>query len=63
MLLTVFGCLKKKHDADSSLSHYKARLVANGRSQRPGIDCDETFSPVVKLATIRTFLTIAVTHK
>ncbi|MCI29040.1 copia protein, partial [Trifolium medium] len=31
----------------------------DGRSQIAGVDCDETFSPVVKSATIRTVLTIA----
>nr|GEV65099.1 ribonuclease H-like domain-containing protein [Tanacetum cinerariifolium] len=51
---------KHKFNADGSLSRYKARLVANGRSQQQGIDCDETFSPVVKPATIRTVLSIAV---
>ncbi|GJW10107.1 ribonuclease H-like domain-containing protein [Tanacetum coccineum] len=33
---------KHKYNADGSLSRYKARLVANGRSQQQGIDCDET---------------------
>ncbi|GJU89057.1 ribonuclease H-like domain-containing protein [Tanacetum coccineum] len=49
---------KHKFRADGSLSRYKAHLVANGRSQQQGIDCDETFSPVVKPATIRTILSL-----
>ena len=49
-------------NADGSLSCYKARVVANSRSERPGVDCDDTFSPVVKPATIRIVLIISVTH-
>ncbi|GKB34193.1 ribonuclease H-like domain-containing protein [Tanacetum coccineum] len=45
---------------DGSISWYKARLVANGRSQQQRIDCDETFSPIVKPATIRTVLSLEV---
>nr|GEW74175.1 ribonuclease H-like domain-containing protein [Tanacetum cinerariifolium] len=51
--------LKHKFHTDGSLSRYKARLVANGRSQQQGIDCDETFSPVVKPTTIRIVLSLA----
>ncbi|GJY02173.1 ribonuclease H-like domain-containing protein [Tanacetum coccineum] len=54
---------KYKYNADGSLSRYKARLVANGRSQQQGIDCDETFSPVVKPATIRTVLGLTVSQQ
>ncbi|GJV20114.1 ribonuclease H-like domain-containing protein [Tanacetum coccineum] len=54
---------KHKYNADGSLNRYKARLVANGRSQQQGIDCDETFSPVVKPATIRTILSLAVSRQ
>ncbi|GJT67432.1 ribonuclease H-like domain-containing protein [Tanacetum coccineum] len=45
---------KHKFHADGTLSGYKARLVANGSNQQHGVDFDETFSPVVKSATIRT---------
>src|ERR1044072_6314935 len=44
---------------DGSFERYKARLVGDGRSQVAGVDCDETFNPVVKPATIRTVLSIA----
>ncbi|GJV57215.1 ribonuclease H-like domain-containing protein [Tanacetum coccineum] len=54
---------RHKFHADGSLSRYKACLVANGRSQQQVIiDCDETFSPVVKPATIHTVLSLAVSR-
>ncbi|GJZ85449.1 ribonuclease H-like domain-containing protein [Tanacetum coccineum] len=53
---------KHKFHADGTLSRYKARLVANGSSQQLGVDFDETFSPVVKPATIRTVLSLAVSR-
>nr|GEY80211.1 ribonuclease H-like domain-containing protein [Tanacetum cinerariifolium] len=50
------------HNVDGSLNRYKARLVVNGSSQLAGIDVDETFSPVVKPATIRTVLSLAISR-
>nr|GEY11245.1 ribonuclease H-like domain-containing protein [Tanacetum cinerariifolium] len=50
------------YNALSTNGTYKARLVANGRSQQQGIDHDETFSPVVKPTTIRTVLSLAISR-
>lgn len=50
---------KLKHDADGNPTRHKSRLVANGKRQEEGIDFDETFSPVVKPATIRMVLNLA----
>lgn len=53
---------KLKQKANGSIDRYKARPVAKGFKQRHGIDYDGTFNPVVKPATIRPVLSLAVSR-
>ena len=45
---------KIKNKADGSIGRYKAHLVAKGYTQQEGLDYFETFSPFVKMVTVKT---------
>ncbi|GJX67357.1 retrotransposon protein, putative, ty1-copia subclass [Tanacetum coccineum] len=50
---------KKKTGMDGAVHTYKARLVAKGYTQTPGIDYEETFSPVADIRAIRILIAIS----
>ena len=59
---SVIGCkwvFKTKVNPDGTFSKYKSRLVAQGYSQKQGIDYTEVFAPVVKHESLRTLLAMA----
>ena len=54
---------RKKIDVNGTVSLYKARLVAQGCSQRLGLDYEETFSPVVCFESVRSIIAFSVNNK
>lgn len=54
---------KEKLNADGTVLKLRAQLVARGNEHEEGVGFLETFSPVVRTATIRMVLHVAVTKK
>ncbi|KAG7539479.1 Ribonuclease H-like superfamily [Arabidopsis suecica] len=65
-VVNLLGCrwiFKTKINADGTLDKLRSRLVAKGYEQEEGIDFLETYSPVVRTATVRMVLHTAVTER
>jgi hypothetical protein len=54
----------KKKDENGAIAQYKARLVAQGFTQKPGTDFSNTgtFAPVMRFETLQTILVMATTN-
>lgn len=51
--------LRNKMNADGTLERQKARLVAQGFTQKPGVHFHETFAPVARMSSIRILISMA----
>src|SRR5260370_30405685 len=64
-ICNIVGCrfiLQKKHGIDGTVTRFKACLITQGFSQHEGIDYSETFTPIVKSASLCVFLAICAHH-
>ena len=52
----------RKRNDKNEITRYKARLLAQGFSQRPGIDYDETYSFVMDIITFRYLISVLVSE-
>ena len=48
----------RKRNEKNEIIRYKARLVAQGFLQRPGIDYEETYAPVMNAITFRFLISL-----
>ena len=62
-LMTGRWLFVKKLGKDGRVERYKARFVARGFQQRPGIEFDQTFAPVTSKGTLRMLLAGVVFRK
>ena len=52
----------RKRNENDEIIRYKTRLVAQGFSQRPGIDYEETYSPIMDAITFRYLISLTVSE-
>ena len=50
----------RKRNEKNEIQRYKSRLVAQGFSQRPGVDYEETYSPVMDAITLHYLISFIV---
>ncbi|XP_073816655.1 ecdysteroid phosphate phosphatase isoform X1 [Musca autumnalis] len=58
----IVGCkwvFVTKRNQNGEVEKYKARLVAQGFSQKPQIDYTETYSPVIRMSAVRMLFAVA----
>ncbi len=53
---------KQKRDINGNIKKYKARWIGRGFQQREGVDCFETYTSVVKVATNKALFAVTA-HK
>jgi len=58
-IITSRWVFKYKKNSKGEITKRKSRLVARGYTQQEGIDYHETFSPTLKLDSIRIFTALA----
>ncbi len=62
-LLDVSGSSRSRRtETDGQVVKFKSRLVAQGFSQVPGVDDEETYAPVGRLTSLRVLLALSATH-
>ena len=54
------GYFVRKCNENNEIIRYKVRLVAQGFSQKPGIDYEETFSPIMEAITYHFLISLVV---
>jgi hypothetical protein len=52
----------QKRNEKNEIMRYKARLMAQGFSQKPGIDYEETYAPVMDAITFRSLISLVITE-
>jgi hypothetical protein len=58
-VVNIMWIYKIKSDTEGEVSCYKARFLAKRCSQRAGLYYIKTFSPVIRMASVRLLLAIA----
>ena len=52
----------RKSNERNEIMRYKARLVAQDFSQKPGIDYEETYAPIMNVITFRSLINLVITE-